>query len=226
MEERSEEPPAPEIERAPAYSTKTLRACCLAPAIAVAAIFIFAVAAGLFSPRPRLPSGQRPQAQDLKRREAFVRFGREYFAIAARADEFNEKAFKELDALVRGNGSIGDVHTAFAEAGKANERASAEFKELAVPPELLSQSKVRQSLDVISEAYDLRRQACDTIIGWNGDIQDSATAEKYQQQAEEVNRLTMEGLRHLGNAAADNGITKDDARKFLPLEDHFEGGGI
>lgn len=230
-EEQKEPEPAPEPaetprpEYGPAYSRTTWRACCLAPAIAVAALLILTVAAGLFSPRPRLPGIQQPGATDkatLARREAFVRFGREYFTIAAKADNLSEAAFSQTDAFVRRNGSLDEVHAAFLKAGQANAEASKAFENLAVPQELLSQSKVMNSLDATSKSYELRSRACRTMVDWNGDVKDHATAEKYRQQADEINRLTIEGLHKLGEAARDNGLTDEDARKFLPTQESLK----
>ena len=201
------------------HSRRTWRACCLAPTIAAVVILLLAVGAGLLGPRPRLPqTAEQPVRGEASedRREAFMDFGKTYFAVAQRADKVSEQAFKELDALAQGGGSIEDVHAVFRNAADANEKASEEFKALPVPPTLLSQSKVRQSLDVMSEAYDARRRACEIIIAWDGDINDRSVAESYGRQAERINRLTLEGLRHLGAAAKDNGLTKEDAEKFLP----------
>ena len=218
-ENRSEQERAPEIEQGPMHSTRTWRACCLGPAIAVAAVLVLTIAAGLFSPRPRLQktrqagTGGRVAQQ---RRGEFVEFGKAYFAVARDADRFNEAAFGELDALTQGGGSIEQVRAAFRKAADADARASAEFEALPVPPNLLSRSKLRLSLDTMSKAYDARRRACETLATWNGDVNDRRTAETYRVQSEEVNRLTLEGLRHLGAAAADNELTTDDAGKFLP----------
>ena len=208
----------PEYGYGPTHSPRTWRTCCLAPAIAVGVILLLTVGAGLFSPQTRLLRKQ-PGVQDKamrERREAFIRFGRSYFAIARKADEFNEKGFRELDAVARGNGSIEDLHAAFRDAAEANGRAAAEFKMLIVPHTLQSRLKIRQSLNTMSMAYDARKRACEILVAWNGDTGDQATAEIYRRQVEEINRLTMEGLKYLGDAAGDNGLTRDDVQKFLP----------
>lgn len=217
-ENRPEEQKALRPDR-PAYSTKTWRACCLAPTIAIAVIFVLTIAAGLYGPQPRLLRRPQPPVQgeaNQQRREAFVQFGKVFFATAARADRLNQAAFQELNAYTRGSGSIEGVHAIFAKASSANSRAAAEFRKLAIPSGLQSQPKLRRSLDMMSESYNARRQACETILGWNGDLQDRVTADRYRQQAYEINQLTMQGLRLLGEAADDNGLTKDDSEKFIP----------
>jgi len=230
MEEENgaEEQNAPQDEGEPgapsesAYPPRTWRTCCLAPLIAISAILLLTIGAGLFSPqarRPRSPQGAETRDRDKEarqRREAFVRFCRTYFTIAARADRYNEAGFRELEKMAKGNGSLGDIHLAFARAGEANAKAAEEFKSAEIPSNLRSKSKLRQSLDTMSNAYDARRRACKTIAAWNGDVNDRATGQIYRSQAEEVNRLTLEGLRHLGAAADDNGLTKEDVEKFLP----------
>lgn len=189
--------------------------------LAFAVLLILAVSAGLFSPRPRFPETREPAVQDKaaqERREAFIKFGQNYFAIAQKADRVNEQAFERLESMTRGSGSIQDVHAAFRKAAEANRAASAEFKALQVPMNLQSQSKLRQSLDTMSKAYDARGLACDILVEWNGDMNDRATAERYGRQVEEINRLTLEGLGYLREAADDNKLTKEDAQEFLPAD--------
>lgn len=217
MDEEDELQRGPQIERMPACSSRTWRACCLAPAIAVGVVLILTVMAGLFGPQPRQPQTRPPDVSvEDTRRDVFIQFGKQYFAIAHRADTLNEAAFAQLEAFRRGDSSIGDARAAFRKAAEANARASAEFKRLSVPAALSSQSKLRQSLDTMSEAYDARRRACEIIAGWNGDLNDRTTLERYRQQVVEINRLTVEGLRRLGEASRDNGLTRDDSREFLP----------
>ena len=212
----------PEAPTESTYPPRTWRTCCLAPLIAVSAILLLTIAAGLFSPQPRRPGfirNPQMQARDKEarqRREVFVQFGRTYFAIAARADKYNEAGFKALEKMARGNGSLSDVHSTFTRAGQANARAAEEFRSAKIPSNLRSRQKLRQSLDTMSRAYDARRHACETIAAWNGDTNDRATAQIYRSQAEEINRLTLEGLRYLGGAADDNGLTREDVDKFLP----------
>ena len=227
-ESRPEEQNAPQDEGEPeapdesAYPPRTWRTCCLAPLIAVSAILLLTVAASLFSPQPRRPSftqNQQTQAQDKeagRRREAFVQFGKVYFAIAAGADKYNEAGFRELDKMARGSASLNNVHSTFAKAGEANAKAAEEFKAVSIPANLRSRSRLRQSLDTMSNAYGTRRRACETIAGWNGDVNDQATAQIYRSHADEINRLTLEGLRYLGEAADNNGLTREDVEKFLP----------
>lgn len=223
-EDRSEYTPAPKPE-GPAYSGGPWRACCLTSALAAIAILILTIGAGLFSPESPLrgPPGDGDEA-NRERREAFVRFGREFFAITAEADTASEDAFRRLDAYFHGVGSIEDVHAAFREAADANRAASDGFGELSVPPELVSGEKIRQSLDTMSESYDTRRQACGTILAWDGDINDRATAERYRRQAEEISRLTTQGLNQLGEASRDNGLPNQDVRRFLPSRDRLGAG--
>jgi hypothetical protein len=207
------------------YSRKTWLACCLAPLLAISAVLILTIAAGLFSPKPQTDFPTRSKTpesiEDQKRREAFVNFGKEYFAIAARADKHNEAGFKELEKLSQGHGSIKDVHNAFAIAAKANAKAAKEFRSLKIPPNLRSKDKLRQSLDTMAKAYEARMQACQIITKWNGNVNDRVTAKKYQAKATEINNLTFESLRLLGIAANDNGLTQDDVEKFLPKAEGF-----
>ena len=183
------------------------------PTLALAALLIFVVAAGLFNQRP----GSRQTAVAPKvTHEEFILFGREFFAIATRADKASEEAFKALEAMIRGGGSIEQVHSAFQEASAANGRASDEFKVLEIPASLQSQPKLRQSVDTMSKAYYARKLACDIMVSWNGDLSDQQIADKYRRQVEDINRLTQEGLGYLAEAARDNDITQDDARRFLP----------
>lgn len=203
------------------YSRRTWLTCCVAPILALGALLVLTIAAGLFSPRQRVdlptrrePPSTSPEAQ--RRRDDFVKFGKEYFAIAARADKYNEAGFRQLNRFVRGNNTIGNVHDAFAEAAKANGKAAKEFKTLKIPDNLNSKDKLRQSLDIMSDAYEARRRACEILVSWNGDMRDETTAQRYSAQAQEINRLTLEGLRLLGAAADDNGLTRDDVEKFLP----------
>ncbi len=218
-ENRPGEQERQEIEYRPTHSRRTWRACCLAPMLAVAALLILTVGAGLFGPGARLPQIGEQEVGDeaaQKRRETFVEFGRDYFAIVQKADRINEQAFSELQSLVQGSGSIEDMHAAFRKAADANSRASAELRALPVPQGLLSQSKLRQSVDMMSKAYAARKLACEVLAEWNGDVDDQVTAERYRRHVAEVNQLTTEGLRRLGEAAKDNGLTREDAEKFVP----------
>lgn len=203
------------------YSRRTWLTCCIAPSLAIGAILVLTIVASLFSPRQRvdLPTRREPPStapETQQRRDEFVKFGKEYFAIAARADKYNEEGFAQLDKFMRGHSTIGNVHDAFAKAAKANSKAAKEFKALNIPDNLISKDKLRQSLDIMSDAYEARRRACEILVGWNGDMRDQTTAQRYSVQAEEINRLTLEGLQLLGAAADDNGLTRDDVEKFLP----------
>lgn len=219
-----EEPLKPES----AIGSRRWKACCLVPALALAAVLLFVVGGSLFSIRPK-PKQAPVRTKDTT--EDFIRFGREFFAITRRADTASEQAFKALEAMLQGGGSIEDVHSAFREASTANAQASAEFKALAIPKSLQSQSKLRQSVDTMSRSYYARKLACDILVDWGGDLNDQEIAGRYRGQVEDINRLTQEGLSYLAEAARDNGITQDDARRFLPAaifseKNPFEAAGI
>lgn len=201
------------------YSRTTWRACCMAPSIAIGVLLILTLGVGLLSTRGTRQPANRTNTRasaSPEVRQAFIGFGKQYFAIADRADNQNEAAFKVLRSYAGGNNSIEEVHSAFRTATDGNRRASQEFKALRVPQQCTSREKMQRSLDTISRAYDARRRACETIVGWNGDANDQATADRYRKQAEEVNTLTREGLTYLGEAASENGLTADDVKKFLP----------
>lgn len=201
-----------------AHSPRKWRSCCLAPLIAVFAILFFTAVAGLFSGRGRYVQRSPQPARDpamQARREAFTQFGKDYFAIARKADVYNEAAFGELDKMAKGSGSIKRVNAAFSKAGEANTKAAGEFEALQVPQSLLSREKIRQSRDSMSESYKARSRACDILANWNGDTNDKSVAGRYGNEVQEINRLTMDGLRYLGEAANDNGLSRDDLRRFL-----------
>ena len=201
------------------HSPRTWRACCLAPTIAAALVLILALGTGMLGTKARFAGGRRDDGSNPvieQRRAAFIRLGQSCFEIADRADQASEKAFSRLESMVRGEGSLDDVHRAFREASKANGRASAEFSRLSVPPELISGSKIRKSLDTLSQAYDGRRKICDMLVTWDGDVNNKTVVARYQSAAEDVNRLTAEGLQYLGEAAGDNELTREDVEKFAP----------
>lgn len=201
----------------PEHSTRTWRACCVAPIMATVILLVLAVTASLYDRRTPGPSpSPSPSEANNARREDFIRFGKQYFAIAERADKVNERAFAEIERMAQGESSIEAVHEAFSAAAQANGQAAREYKELEIPDSLTSRSKISQSLDIISQAYDHRRRACEIVVGWNGDPQDSETAERYRVEAETVNRLTREALQHLGEAATANGVTREDVQRFVP----------
>ena len=203
------EPPRPEGE----VNRRKWTACCLAPMLAAGAILLIVAGASLYNSHPSL---RKPAAQTTANREEFVRFGRAFFAITTRADKASEQAFKTLQTMVNGNGSIEEVHSAFRTASTANRRASDEFKVLDIPPSLQSQSKLSQSTDTMSKSYYARKVACDILVDWNGDLNDQEIADKYRRQVQDINHLTQEGLSQLADAARDNGVTENDVRKFLP----------
>lgn len=179
--------------------------------LALLAVLLIAAAAGLFSPRP----GSKPNIA-AETREEFIQFGKDFFAIARKADQSSEQAFKALESMLQGGGSIEDVHSAFREASTANGQAANDFKGLEIPASLQSQSNLTKSVDAMSRAYYARKLACDILVDWNGDLNDQVIADKYTRQVQDINRLTQEGLALLANAARDNGITEDDASRFLP----------
>ncbi|MHB1000618.1 MAG: hypothetical protein ACYC27_15365 [Armatimonadota bacterium] len=208
-------PPAPEST----YSSRKWRACCLAPTLALGVLLILTLGASLFSPRTRLPNfnpAPNGNANDPAKRQAFIQFGKDYFAVAKKADEPSEAAFKEMDAFVKGNSSIDNVHASFIEAAAANARASDEFRTISIPNNLSSQDKLRKSLDSISNSYDIRREACEILAVWNGDVRDSATSRKYTELSKQINDSTRESLRNMMEAARDNGLTMDDIKEFAP----------
>lgn len=210
-----------EEEYRSAYTRRTWRSCCLAPAIAVAVIFLLTVVAGLFGPEPRKGTSpaERPAADgksSLERRQAFVRFGKQYFAIARKTDDLNEKAFVELERLGRGQGSPAKVKAAFRGAADANRLAAAQYKTLAVPAVLLAQEKCQDAMNTMSDAFEARRRACEIVVRWTDDTESQTLAGQYARHADEVNRLTAAGLAALGAAAEANGVTEDDVRRFLP----------
>lgn len=194
-------------------SSRTWRACCLAPALAIGSILLLVVGASLFNSRP---ASRHPAPPRSHTREAFIQFGREFFVIAKSADKVSEQAFKTLQSKIQGSGSMEEVHSAFQEASDANRRASDDFMKLKIPQSLQSQSKLRLSVATMSKAYYARKLACDILVEWNGDLNDQQTGEKYRRQVEDINRLTQEGLGYLADAANDNGVTEEDARRFVP----------
>jgi len=203
----------------PEHPPRTWRACCLAPTIAAALVLVIALGTGFLGPKARFAAGRREAAGGAsveQRRQAFIGFGRSCFAIADRADQVSEEAFKALEDMARGNGKLDRVHRAFRSAAQANARASKEFRSLGVPSDLLSQVKIRQSLDKLSEAYDGRRRICEMLVTWNGDVNDRETIARYESQADTVNQLTSDGLRYLGEAAGENQLTREDVEKFVP----------
>ena len=204
-----EEPSRPES----AIRPRTWKACCLVPALAIGGVLLIVAGASLFSSRPAL---RRPSPAVSDTRKDFVQFGKQFFAISQKADVVSENAFKVLQSEIRNKVSIEKVHSAFRRASDANRQASGEFKVLAIPPSLRSQSKLRQSVDTMSRSYYARKLACDILAAWDGNLDDQQTADNYRRQVEDINRLTQEGLSYLADAANDNGITQDDAKRFLP----------
>ena len=219
MEENRPEAQRPENRYRPTHSPRTWRACCLVPTIAVALVLIVAFSASLLSPVTRFARSTRtaPDGETaVGNRQAFIRFGRGYFAVADKADRESERAFKMLESTVKGTGSLNQVHDAFRKAAEANAQASEEFRALEVPSSLESQSKIRKSLGLLSDAYDGRRRICEMMASWNGDVDDRELTARYRTAAEDVNRLTIEGLKYLGEAAGDNQLTREDVEKFVP----------
>lgn len=219
MEENRPEAQRPEDRYRPTHSPRTWRACCLAPTIAAALVLIVVFSASLLSPVTRFARGTRTAPDSgvsEENRHAFIEFGRGYFAVADRADRVSERAFKMLESMTKGNGSLEQVHRAFRTAAEANAQASEQFRALDVPSGLESQSKIRKSLALLADAYDGRRRICEMMASWNGDMNDKELAARYRAAAEDVNRLTMEGLRYLGEAAGDNQLTREDVEQFVP----------
>lgn len=201
----------------PEHSPRSWRSCCLAPALALGMILLIGAAAYLFSPAHRgVTGGPSSDPVVQARRDAFVEFGKQYFAMADRADNANQAAFNALQAMTQPTGSIDAVHTAFQTASDANAQAASGFRTLNIPSNLVSQDKLQHSLDVVAQSYDKRREACDLMVVWNGDVNDKATSDKYNALAGDINRLTQDGMNSLGEAARDNQLTEDDVKKFLP----------
>lgn len=200
------------------YSKRVWVGCCLAPTLALALVLIIAIGASLYGPVTRRPATQRPTTNTTSaaRKTAFIQFGKQFFATASEADEASEAAFRALQAKIRSNGTLEAVRATFARAAEANGQAAAQYRAMKVPPSLRSQDKLGLALDRIAKSYDTRRRVCLLMVSWNGDVNDEQTVSQYRSQAEEVNRLTREGLTYLSQAAQDNQLTDDDVRKFLP----------
>lgn len=196
------------------HSTRAWRACCLVPMLVLVALLIFSIAASLYSGRGRneSPRGRGPDV----RKQDFIDFGKAYFAIAYKADKSSKAAFDELRSLGEGKGSIERVHDAFRQAAVANGKAAEEFRMLDIPQTLTSQSDLNESVNVMSQAYTAKQEACEVILSWNGDENDRTVADKYMSKVHEIHQLSDEGLRHLVQAANDNGLTRDDIREFAP----------
>ncbi|MDH7482842.1 MAG: hypothetical protein QHH26_12830 [Armatimonadota bacterium] len=193
------------------------RACLIAPAGAILAILLLTVMASVFSLRSKVQNGnpQTPRIV-LERREAFADFGREFFAIAHKADQVNERAFAELGKLSKHTGDLARVQDAFSDASLANKNASSRYKALVVPRVLVSREQLRQAADLMSSAYTARSQACDIVVLWTSSPRSKDIAQKYNSQIGKINALTMKSLRILVLAAKDNGIAIDDLRQLLP----------
>ncbi len=210
----------------PEHSPRVWRACCLVPTLAVALIFIIAIGASLRSPSRRMFGGppQPTDAASKARREAFISFGKAYFGVIQKAEQANQTAFEALQSKVQGNGSLETVHSTFRTAAGANARAAAELKALSIPQNLRSQDKIQASINSVSQSFLLRRDVCMLLVAWNGDTKDQRTVDKYNSLAEKVNSLTRDGLTQLADAARDNQVTQDDARKFLPSSESMRMG--
>ncbi|MCL6518772.1 MAG: hypothetical protein K6T99_02990 [Armatimonadetes bacterium] len=193
------------------------RACLIAPAGALLAILFLTVMASVFGPRLKVQNGNLKTPRIvLDRREAFAEFGREFFAIAHKADQVNERAFVELSKLARHNGDLARVQDAFSDASLANKNASSRYKALVVPGVLVSREQLRQAADLMSSAYTARSRACDIVVLWASSPQSKDIAQKYSSQIGKIDVLTMKSLRILVLAAKDNGIAIDDLRRLLP----------
>ena len=198
-----------------AHSPRSWRACCLAPTVVLGVLLLFLVIAGVLTRADRPGNSVNVEATDAQR-EAFIEFGREYFAIAQQADRQNEAAFAELENFSRGDGDLERVHSVFEVAGMANSKAAEQFRALSIPSNLASREKIRSSLDVMAESYEARSRACAILADWNGDMEDRELTGKYRTEVESINKLTVEGLRQLGEAASDNGVGRDDIRRIVP----------
>jgi hypothetical protein len=219
MDENTPEVQDQNTPNQPEHSPRTWRACCLVPMLAAALVLIIVIGASLHSPMGRKLGDKAAPSTDAAtqaRREAFIQFGKDYFAIAIKADEVNRVAFDTLQAMVQGGGSLDQVHGAFRKAADANARAATDLKALPIPTSLRSQDKLRQSIDSISRSFAMRHDVCLLLVQWNGDTKDQATAMQYNAMGEKINKLTEDGLNYLGEAAKDNELTSDDVRKFVP----------
>jgi hypothetical protein len=219
MDENTPEVQDQNTPNQPEHSPKIWRACCLVPTLAAALVLIIAIGASLHSPMSRGLGNKPAQPADAStqaRREAFIGFGKKYFAIAMKADEVNRVAFDTLQAMVQGGGTLDQVHSAFRRAAGANARAAAELNALGIPASLKSQDKLKRSIDSISQSFAVRHDVCVLLVQWNGDTKDQATASRYNSMGEKINKLTEDGLNYLGEAAKDNQLTSDDVRRFVP----------
>lgn len=220
MDENTPDPQNQDQRYQPEHSPRVWRACCLVPTLVAGLVLIIVVGAGLWSPVRRMtgtttaPSDPATKAQ----RESFVSFGKSFFAPIVVAEKANKAAFDALDANVQRGGSLDDVHARFRTAADANGRAATQLRALSIPPNLQSRDKIRKSIDLVSESFDVRRDVCLLLVAWNGDMNDRNTVDKYNGMAKRVNSLTQDGLRQLAEAARDNHLTEDDARRFLPAK--------
>src|SRR5665647_157441 len=98
-----QDPNSPNVPNQPEHSSRTWRACCLVPTLALALILLIGVAASLYSPARRGAGrgseGTQPGDQAVQaRRDAFVQFGRRFFSIATKADDVSGDAFRAMQA--------------------------------------------------------------------------------------------------------------------------------
>ena len=197
------------------YSTRTWRGCCIVPILAVLGVLLLTFAAGLFNrpaPTPQ-PGGTTPSTGQ---REAFVAFGKQFFAIAQAADQTNEQGFRELEKFSRQQGNAAGVKSAFRKAVLANHEAAQKYRNLRVPSGLAAQDKLRLAVAKIGQSFTAREQACEAIIRWADKPNDQDIAQEYAGHAQDVNTLTQDGLQAFAEAAKANGVTDKDVREFLP----------
>lgn len=197
------------------YPTRTWRGCCIVPLVAVIGILLLTFAAGLFN-RPAPDAQQEDPSSGSPQREAFIAFGKQFFAIAQGADQTNEQGFRELERFSRQQGNADSVKSAFRKAAIANHEAAAKYERLRIPPELAARDKLRVAVEKVGQSFTEREQACEAVIRWADNPDDREIAQEYAQHAQNVNTLTQDGLREFAEAAQANGVTDEDAREFLP----------
>lgn len=221
----NEETPSPEQNEnqrpmGPSHSPRAWRNCCLVPSIALALVLVIVGIASLSSYVKRetgtisSPGVGQKATNDVQKR-AFINFANDYFSIARDADEKSKNAFRMLRQTVTHKASVQQMQDAFQLAARANSDAAAKYRSLSIPANLASQDKLRRSTTTMSQAYKSRQTACEILATWNGDPKDNLTKNRYLEEADQVEKLTEASLGDFLEAAADNGLTRDDLRELV-----------
>ena len=198
------------------YTTRRWTGCCIVPILAVLAVLLLTFGAGLFN-RPALTPQPRDTAgPETSQRQAFIAFGKQFFAIAQAADKKNELGFREMEKFSQRQGDASGMKSAFRKAVLANHEAAEKYRSLRIPSGLAARDKLRVAVARIGQSFTAREQACETIIRWADKPNDQVIAQEYAGHAQDVNTLTREGLEAFADAAKANGLTDQDAREFLP----------